>query len=648
VTSVDFGANQAFFAQRFPAVAARVAQAAGQSTAVMAGDEARDIRFGDHNLYAGDARSFAVEQVASFMDKPLRVFMNRVDAGGLVSPICVRLVTALARHLLDDGQEALATYPTDNPTFLVVLGVGLGHHLEELARRTEARWLVIVEPMVGFFEHSFRVVNWPALVGAFEARGGTVHIVTDIDPAAMASGIVRFMDAQGIAYADGAWVFTHYPLWAFVEARKRLHEAIEFAFVNRGFFEDELKMMSNAVENFARSEFRLLEGRPRLARPEMAVVVGAGPSLDESLATLHRIRDRVVVFSCGTALRPLLRNGIVPDFQCELENIPEVHDVISDTAQFGDLKQITLVASATVDPRVPAYFGPKVFFFREIVSSTEILGRDFRPVPGAAPTCVNLGLAAAAFMGFVKFALFGTDCGVRSGGKVHAEGTVYHDLGAFQHRETLRTGQIEIDGNFGGVVTTDWVYDACRLMLASAIGGYRFDVVNCSDGALIPGARPCVPEALEIAGPAVDRAEFMTAMLGGMRRFAPGEILAARDLAALGDEVTELGRQLDGLMSELEAAEPDFGIAYRRLKSFVADIEDRCGHTESIISGTLNALPRIAMFYGFRISGGAARERLYRRYIAELRAIGHEMIERMRALMTDLARRCALGPAAAE
>jgi hypothetical protein len=647
VTGVDPDANRAFFSRKFPSTAARIAQAAGQSSVVVAGGEARDIRLGDHSLYAGDARGFAADQVRSFLDKPLRVFMNRVDAGGLVSPVCVRLVTNLAQHLLADGQEKLTAYPTDNPTFLVVLGVGLGHHLEELARRTEARWLVIVEPMVGFIDHSFRVVNWPVLVDDFEARGGQVQIITEIDPSAIASGIVRFMDQQGIAFADGAWVFTHYPLWSFAEARKRLHEAIEFAFVNRGFFEDELTMMTNAVGNFARCEFRLLEGRPRLARPEMAVLVGAGPSLDESLPTLRRIRDRVVVFSCGTALRALLRGGIVPDFHCELENVPEVHDVIRDTMRFGDLKRITLVASATVDPRVPDFFGPKVFFFREAVSSTEILGRTYRPLPGAAPTCVNLGLAAAAFMGFMKFALFGTDCGARSGGKVHAEGTVYHDLGAFQQRDSLRQGQIELEGNFGGVVATDWVYDACRLMLAGAIRYFHFDVVNCSDGAIIPGAKPCVPESLEVPGAPIDRASLTRETLEGMRRFAPGEILASGDFAAVQEQVAELGREFEAVVQELDDAEPDFGAAYRRLHGFVADLGDRCGHTESMIAGTLNALPRIAMFYGFRISDPAARARLYQRYIAELRATGQEMSDRMCREMSDLARLFAPGTAAA-
>jgi hypothetical protein len=100
-------------------------------------------------------------------------------------------------------------------------------------------------------------------------------------------------------------------------------------------------------------------------------------------------------------------------------------------------------------------------------------------------------------------------------------------------------------------------------------------------------------------------------------------------------------------LEELESAAPDFGAAYCRLRAFVADLGDRCGHTESIIAGTLNALPRIAMFYGFRIADRTARQRLYRCYIAELRATGREMTERMSREMSDLARLAGPGTAAA-
>jgi hypothetical protein len=631
-------ARRAVFAERFPAVAARLAQGAADQFAVVERDgQAVDIGVNEQQMYGGDARGFTDGQVAAYMAKPLRVFMNRLDNSGLVSPVCIRLVHALNEQLAADGQDSVAAYPIDNPTFLIVFGVGLGHHLEALMRRTEARWLVLVEPIVGFFEASFRVVDWPAVIAEFERRGGQVHIVAAIDPGVIAAEIGSVMNEHGIAYADGSWVFTHYPLWAFAEARKRLFEGIEFAFVNRGFFEDELRMMENAVANFAHRSFGLLEGKPRLARPETGAVVGAGPSLDESIATLHRIRDRVILFSCGTALRALLRQGLVPDFHCELENVPEVHGLIAEAASHGDLRRVTLIASATVDPRVPSFFGETIFFFRDLVSSTQILGRNFRILPGVAPTCVNLGVAAASFMGIGNLVLFGTDCGVRPGGKRHAEGTVYRDVGSWRDIDRARGHAIEVEGNFGGVIATDWVYDACRLMLANVIGRHRFNVVNCSDGALIPGARPCVPDAFEVVGPAVDRPEFMRTLDRGLRRFEPGAMVAGVDFAALARATDLVLDRLDELLREIGEGEPDFGAAYARIAKFAADAEGRYSCCDSIISGTLNALPRIAMFYGFRIADPTVRRRLFGRFIGEARAIAAEMAARTRALWAELA-----------
>ncbi len=642
--------RRAFFAERFPEAAARVARAgADQFALVLEGGVAADIALDGRPMYGGNARAFARAQIDAYLEKPLRLFMNRLDNTGLVSPICIDLVSALAEEVA--GVE-LSTYPSGSPCFLVVFGLGLGYHIEELARRCAARWLILVEPLPGFFEHSLRVVDWPKLVALFDQRGGGIHLVTEIDPGAIAASVVRAMGAHGIAFADGSWLFTHYPLWAFGEARKRLHEAIEFAFINRGFFEDELRMMENAVANFAGRSFHLLEGSPRRERAETAAIVGAGPSLDEAIAALHRVRDRIVLFSCGTALRPLLRNGLVPDFHCELENVPEVVDVIGETARYGDLRRVTLVASATVDPRVPPYFGDTILFFRDAVSSTRILGRNYRILPGCAPTCVNLGFAAALYMGFTKFALFGADCGVRPGGKGHADGTIYRDLGLWQDKDRAREHPIELEGNFGGTVRTDWVYDACRLMLAGSIRAHRAGVVNCSDGALIPGARPCVPESFAVSGPPIDRREFKAALLRDLRAFASGEMLKGADFAALAERSVALFDRLRRLAAELAVAEPDFAAAYEAVNGSCAAFGDNYGATETIASGTLGALPRIAMFFGFRVADPVARQRLYERYVREFRATIDGMDLRTRALFATLGDLVAAGrvgtPQAAE
>jgi len=632
--------SRAGFAKRFPSAAAELDKIeGGRVTSVLVeGGVAVDIVVGDARIYGGNARAFAEEQVSTFMRKPLRLFMENPGSAGLVSEICIRMLNSVKKELAARGITEIERRPTGNPTFLVVFGLGLGHHVRELARRTEARWLVIVEPMLELIEHSFQALDWAALLEEFEARGGGVHLVTDADPTKMVAGVVAQVGKHGVPFIDGAWVFTHYPLWSFAEARTKLHQAVQYAFVNRGFFEDEIKMMSNAVTNFTAAPHWIIEGKPRLQRPETAVIVGAGPSLDESIATLRRIRDRVVLFSGGTSLRPLLRNGLVPDFHCELENIPLVVDVLKEAAKHGDLSKVRLIASATVDPRVPPMFRESFFFFRDSVSSTMLLAGGLRVLQAAAPTCVNTAMAAATALGFTEIALFGTDCGTRVGGRDHASGTVY-GTGFVKARDNF---PIEVEGNFGGVARTDWVYDACRRMLGEAIRAYGLSPINCSDGALIPGARPVVPEAVEIDAPAVDHEALIDDLKHALIAFEPAEILRDRDFAEMIDDTKDLYRELRGILDSFKPEDADFAGVYRAIWKFLGEAHEKFREADSMSSGTLSALPRIGMFYGYRVEAGATRRALFALFLRETR----EIIDQMERETLDLFER--LGKQASE
>jgi hypothetical protein len=625
------------FAKRFPQLMLSIeAVGSAEVTTVRKDGEAVDLSVDGKLVYGRDARPCAQEQVDEFMKKPLRFFMERLDLSGVVTPVGQRLMKELEKEFL--GQETLevSTHPTDSPTFLIVFGLGLGYHLQELTRRTQARWLILVEPMLPFFEPSFGIVDWADLLEQYRARGGDVFVIAETDPQRIVAAIATFMSRFGIPYADGSWVFTHYSFWSFAEARNRLHEAVEFSFTNRGFFEDELVMMRNATENFAAHDFRLLDGRPRLQRRETAAIVGAGPSLDSCIDAIKRYRDRLVLFSGGTALRALLRNGIVPDFHCELENVPGVYDVLMETQKVGDLSRITLISSATVDPRVPALFSDAIFYFRDSISSTQILGGKHRIIDGTSPTCVNLALNSAVVMGFTEYVLFGTDCGTRPGSLRHASGTVYSEVGVYESGNIVQGPVMQAEGNFGGVVNTESVYDWCRRMLSAAIKHYRLNVQNCSDGALIAGARPRVPASLAVATPIVNHASFKAEITRRLQRYRAGEMLEEADFATIIEKTRNMFTDLDALLAELQDGEADFGAVYDRLVKFVAEAGARYARTESMISGSLQGLPRIAMFYGYRIDDAAKRRRFFELFMAEFRAIVAYMANEIYALFDQL------------
>lgn len=639
--------SRAAFAQRLPQIAALVAAHPPQASAVLEDGVPVDLLTGDRRIYGGDARPRALAQVDDFLVKPRRLIMESPKPAGLVSEICIDLMRAMERTLDEAGVSELSRGPISAPTFLVVFGLGLGYHLDELIRRTGARWVIVVEPFLEFIGHSFQAIDWETIFARLDEAEGSIHFLTDLDPGRLVSAIMRHVAAHGNPYLDGTWVFTHYPLWSFAEAAKRLHGAAEFAYVNRGFFEDEIVMMTNAVKNFSRHSFTLLDARPRRHRPETAVVVGAGPSLDESVETLHRIRDRVVLFSCGTALRPLLRHGLVPDFHCELENGTQVYEVISEARQHGDLAKVRFIASATVDPRVAPMFGETILFFRDAVSSTCILRGDRAPVSGAAPTCVNTAMATAVALGFTDFILFGADCGVRPGMPDHAEGTVYRDIEKWQKYLARRASYpLEVEGNFGGIAMTNWVYDASRRMLIELIAGYRLNVVNCSDGALIAGATPRVPETLDVDGSVIDHERIMAELRRTMVQYGPGEILRSERLETLRERAQAMYAELQARLAGFDAEAADFAGVYEAMHDFARKAGDTYTQAQSIPDGSLHALPRLAMFYGCRTRDAALRQRLFVTFRDEMERALTRMAQETDALLEQLSTRAA-APAAA-
>ena len=106
--------------------------------------------------------------------------------------------------------------------------------------------------------------------------------------------------------------------------------------------------------------------------PIPAFIVGSAPSLDESIDVIKRYKDRAIIISCGTALGVLLGNGITPDFHVEMENTPEILDVIAYQSKTYDISPVRLVASYTVAPKIADHFSTAIYYLRANLSPAAI------------------------------------------------------------------------------------------------------------------------------------------------------------------------------------------------------------------------------------------------------------------------------------
>lgn len=603
--------------ERFPTLAGATAR----QTRLLRDDDgtAIDIDLGEGRLYNADARVIAADQVARYNEKPLRFFTANLAGTNIGSAVSARLYERMMGRMADLGIETLTNKPEYEGTFLVVLGVGLGHHLKPLFETTAARTIMLCEPIAEFIAHARDEVDWPALFAIAEVRGIDVRFCAAATPAGIIEAVKVLIGQVGEPMIDGAYVYLHYPSWVLTDARDRLQQVVDQIFISKGFYEDELLMMTNAVANMQDHAFRLVDAKPKLARRETAIVVGSGPSIDKSMVDLMRLAPEGVVFSAGTSLRVCLRNGIRPDFHSELENGPLTFEVLEKLSKEFDLSGITLIASLTVDPRVATLFDKVLFFFRDSVSSTRILAPERHELRGVAPTCVNTATRLATALGFTNFIMFGTDCGSKLGETKHARDSIYGTDDKFKAVDKRINYNQTLPGNFGGTVACDWILALCNRMIGDTATAFRLNMLNTSDGARIQGAKPRLSSTIRNLAPAPKRERLGDDIDRITAAFGPGEFLAAWPKGLLLGEARRYFEDLLALVDAAIEAGDDLVGFWRRLAPFMRESEGRYAATYSVAIGSIRSMPKIGMYFAHRVTDAEKRAKMVTFFLSAYR-----------------------------
>lgn len=261
-------------------------------------------------------------------------------------------------------------------------------------------------------------------------------------------------------------------------AREIVHEAYKINSRGWGSFDDEMVGVRNSVENFGKS-YAILNLPKRINVP--ICVVGNGASLEELLPFIKQNLSKMIVFSCGTALKPLLHYGIKPDFQIEIERIPYLKEIL-ELAPIGDT---TLLCGSIVQPNAIA-LGKKAYMFMRGGSASAYMFRAKSIIEFSAPFVGNAGFALACLLAH-DVLICGLDCGYIEGRSKHASNSFYGKEGKEIPKNTF-----EVLPNARHKVFSDALFSLSAQNMQHCIQAYSpMLVLNLGIGAFIKGARPC-------------------------------------------------------------------------------------------------------------------------------------------------------------
>ena len=220
-----------------------------------------------------------------------------------------------------DGVEELALKQTEEnsgkiPMCYVIDGFGLGYHIQALYERLEGETFIVVsEPNIVLLRTALERFDFSEML-----KDDRLVIITQTDR----SEIFKKLQQHATVMMMGV-VFTH-PLQ---KLNSDFHAAIhtlvsEYAAFMRAnlwtLLGCSIQTCKNVIHNLptyvSTPSVDILKKR-FAGKP--AVLVAAGPSLRKNIDLLKTIRDRVVVIAVQTVLKPLLAQGIEPDFVTSLD-----------------------------------------------------------------------------------------------------------------------------------------------------------------------------------------------------------------------------------------------------------------------------------------------------------------------------------------
>jgi len=394
---------------------------------------------------------------------------------------------------------------------LTMIGVGLGYHIERLFQLSDVRCFYLYEPDPDCFFCAMHCIDFGPLIKKCFSLGGAFTIKLGGNANQYVNGLNEFMVAQGFSNIARFFNYRHYRSEATDETFTRIFELAYRLSSGWGFFEDEIISIEHTLSNIEET-FPLILSKDRFKNQladKPVFIIGNGPSLDETISYIKDNSANVIVFSCGTALKPILDAGIMPDFHIEMERTAELYEWIDAIGHKDKLKQINIIALNTVYTKIL-----KLFKNAYLLSKPKDGGMDFLyefldagkypAVDACNPTVSNAATAAAVYLGFETMYLFGVDYGWIDEEHHHSKGSIYYQKGSHAERKTMAS-DMSVPGNFVEEVFTTQHFDNSRASLEILLEkNPNVNCYNCSNGANIELSIPLkfteIPDLVPLDG----------------------------------------------------------------------------------------------------------------------------------------------------
>ncbi|MFN3599696.1 MAG: 6-hydroxymethylpterin diphosphokinase MptE-like protein, partial [Aquificaceae bacterium] len=430
-----FRKNLSLFEEKLPPVAQAV-QRVKTPIKIREKEGKLDALVGDVSVYDGDVWALVQRQL-EFFEKVQPKLFESVGIGEIPKRediIAFKYGNKLL-HLVG-GDNTYKTPPLKEGGFiplLIVIGVGFGMHIKELMERYHVQNLILIDTPL-YFRLSLYWLDWEWVFDQFSDGKRQLHIIlmdnkySQEHPDEAYEPILRAIQGMNPANAWFSYYIQHLAYDPPLKPIEWLREHPMLKHLLYGYFDDELWSLDWTIEKVARG-IPLYYGDRKVPKDVAAFVLGAGPSLDKSLETIERYKDKAILVSCGSTITSLQKVGIKPHIHVELERTKYTYDVLVEVDP-SFLRDIFLVTTNTVWTQCFDLFKEGGFVIKYADAGEKllrILGIRAPELANISPTVTAMGVSLCASLGFEEVYLFGVDLGSKEPKRHHSKHSNYYN-----------------------------------------------------------------------------------------------------------------------------------------------------------------------------------------------------------------------------
>ena len=385
-------------------------------------------------------------------------------------------------NIVNETEKTIHAHPLGPNDVLMCIGMGLGYvpliAAEYFDNKTK---ILVIEPSVTLFDYSLRALDLNKLLKYPELE---LQIGDNIS----ADEIIAKYKKE--LYACAIRRITHMPSRAifgktFVDIEKEVTEKINTAIINWNTIRKHgKKLFINSLDNLISMFCGASLGKIKNKFENMpAICVASGPSLEDSLPALKKIKDKALILSCDSAIKPLLRSGIKPHMLCVVDHNAIDYEKIRTS--MGQLRDTKLVFLNEANPNsVSGYLGAdRMGISAKSAMIDSWLGSALSldcKLKGNISSNTDAAVLTAIALGASPIILIGVDLAFTDG-KDHSSGVVFKNA-------VYEDNMVTVEGVKGTPVYSPHAMITGRVILEKTINesGKRF-VDSSMNGALIKG-----------------------------------------------------------------------------------------------------------------------------------------------------------------